>query len=56
LLIAVQAGERAVEALRDHASDCVREAGGAGSLADVKAVGQAIRAAVAKPKTDQVGS
>lgn len=54
LLIAAQAGERAVEALRDHARDCVREAGGAGSLTDVQAVGRAIQAAVTKPKTGQV--
>lgn len=46
VLTTAQAGERAIEALRDHAQDCVREAGGAGSLADVKAVGQALRAAV----------
>jgi len=56
LLIAAQAGERAVEALKEHASDCVREAGGAGSLADVKAIGRAIQAAVAKPQTNQVAS
>lgn len=42
-----QTGERAVEDLRNHAQDCVREAGGTGSIGDVKAVGRAIRAAVA---------
>lgn len=41
----LQAGERAIEELRDHARDCVREAG-SGSLDDVKAVGRALRAAV----------
>jgi hypothetical protein len=46
ILTTAQNGERAVEELRDHALDCVREAGGRGSLADIKAVGRAILAAV----------
>lgn len=41
----LQAGERAIEELRDHARDCVREAGN-GSLEDVWKVGRAIRSAV----------
>lgn len=45
VLTTLQAGERAVEELRDHARDCVREAG-SGSLDDVEAVGRTIRAAV----------
>jgi hypothetical protein len=45
ILAALQAGERAVEDLRDHAGDCIREAG-SGSLDDVHAVGRAIRSAV----------
>lgn len=56
LLLAAQAGERAVEALREHAGDCVREASGAGSLSDVKAVGQAIIAAVTPSATGQAPS
>lgn len=44
-----QTAERAVEELRNHARDCIREAGGAGSLGEVKAVGRAIRAAAAAP-------
>ena len=47
LLLTAQIGERAVEALLDHARDCVREAGGTGSLAQVKAMGGSIKAAVA---------
>lgn len=42
-----QIGERAVEELRNHALDCVREAGGSSSLEDVKQVGRALRLAVA---------
>ncbi len=49
-LAAAQTGERAVEELRDHARDCVREAGSGGSLSDVKAVGRAIKAAVTTTK------
>ncbi|MDB5414225.1 MAG: hypothetical protein JWR10_2560, partial [Rubritepida sp.] len=45
VLTTLQAGERAVEELRDHARDCVWEAG-TGSLEDVHAVGRAIRLAV----------
>lgn len=45
VLMALQVGERAVEELRDHARDCVREAG-SGSLDDVAAAGRAIRSAV----------
>ena len=45
LLTILQAGERAIEELRDHARDCVRE-GGSGSLDDVQAVGLALRSAV----------
>lgn len=45
VLTTLQAGERAVEELRDHARDCVREAG-SGSLDDVEAAGRAIRSAV----------
>lgn len=46
ILTVAQTGERAVEELRNHALDCVREAGGSGSLSEVKAVGTALRAAV----------
>lgn len=46
LLSAAQLGEKVVEALRDHARDCVREAAGTGSLAQVRATGGAIKAAV----------
>ena len=47
LLSTVQLGEKVMGELRDHARDCVREAGGTGSLAQVKAIGGAIKAAVA---------
>ncbi|MFS2108094.1 hypothetical protein ACCC88_00275 [Sphingomonas sp. Sphisp140] len=46
LLGAAMTGEKLVESLRDFARDCVSEAGGMGSLAQVKAAGRAIRAAV----------
>ena len=46
LLSTAQFGEKVVEKLRDHAQDCVREAGGTGSLAQVKAIGRSIQAAV----------
>ena len=48
ILTIAQTGERAVEELRNHALDCVREAGGKGSLDDVKQVGRALQSAVAK--------
>lgn len=46
LLTTIQLGEKAVEALREHARDCVREAGGTESLAHVRQVGNAMRVAV----------
>jgi hypothetical protein len=46
-LSTAQLGEKVVEALREHACDCVREAGGTGSLAQIKAIGGSIKAAVA---------
>jgi hypothetical protein len=46
LLSTARLGEKVVEALRDHARDCVREAGGTGSLAQVKEIGSSIKAAV----------
>lgn len=51
ILVTAQTGERAVDDLRNHAQDCVREAGSGGSLSEVKAVGKALQAAVAKPAT-----
>jgi hypothetical protein len=48
LLSVAQIGERSVEALRDHARDCVQETSGTGSLADIKAIGRAITAAVSR--------
>lgn len=50
---AVHAGERAVEELRNHARDCVNEAGGTGSLNDVKQVGRALQAIVAAPRSQE---
>jgi hypothetical protein len=47
IVAVAQVGERAVEELRNHALDCVREAGGSSSLEDVKQVGRALRLAVA---------
>ena len=47
LVAGAQLGEKVIEALRDHARDCVREAGGTGSLAQVKTIGKQLRAAVA---------
>ncbi len=47
LLSTAQLGEKVVEALRDHARDCVREASGIGSLGQVKAIGTSIKAAIA---------
>lgn len=41
-----QQGERTVEALRDHARDCIREASGSGSLSDVHDAGHRIVTAV----------
>jgi hypothetical protein len=41
-----QLGEKVIEVLREHAGDCVREAGGTGSLERVQAIGIAIKAAV----------
>jgi hypothetical protein len=51
VLITAQAGERAIEELRNHAGDCVREAGN-GSLDDVKAVGRLIRASVEQAEVE----
>jgi hypothetical protein len=45
LLTAAQTGEKAIEGLRDHARDCVREAGGTESLTHVRRVGTAMREA-----------
>ena len=45
ILNAAQTGERAIEELRNHARDCVREAGGSGSLQDVKSVGRTLQSA-----------
>lgn len=56
ILTTAQTGERAVEALRDHARDCLREAGSAGSLEEVKAVGRALQLAVRKPTVEQASS
>ncbi|KAK0329993.1 hypothetical protein LTR94_034554, partial [Friedmanniomyces endolithicus] len=56
ILVTAQTGERAVEDLRNHAQDCVREAGGGGSLSEVKAVGKALQAAVAKPAVQGDGA
>jgi hypothetical protein len=39
-------GEQTVAALNAHARDCVREASGPGSLADIKAIGRNLGAAV----------
>lgn len=49
ILATAQRGEKAVDSLREHARDCVREASGTGSLARVKAIGTAIKTAA----TDQ---
>lgn len=49
ILKTAQTGERAIEDLRNHARDCVHEAG-RGSLDDVKAVGKAIQAAIQQSK------
>lgn len=51
LLTTAQLGEKAVEALRDHARDCVREAGGTESMAQVKSIGNSIKRAVADQLT-----
>ncbi len=53
ILIAAQTGERAVEELRNHARDCVQEAGGSGSLNDVKQIGRALQLAVTKPSAPE---
>ncbi len=53
ILTVAQTGERAVEELRDHAGDCVREASGTGSLDDVKQVGRDLQLAVAKPSAPE---
>ncbi|MER8772646.1 hypothetical protein NKH63_28635 [Mesorhizobium sp. M0960] len=47
LLTLTQLGESVVAVLYAYAHECVREAAGAGSLESVKAVGQAMKAAVA---------
>lgn len=46
LLSLAHIGEQTIEALSSHARDCVREASGPGSLADVKAIGRNLGAAV----------
>ncbi|TMJ20517.1 MAG: hypothetical protein E6G92_12505 [Alphaproteobacteria bacterium] len=46
LLFAAQLGEKVVEALLEHARDCVHEASGTGSLAQVRAAGNALQVAV----------
>jgi hypothetical protein len=54
LLDVANLGERTVETLRDHASDCVQEASGTASLSQVKLVGRALRSAVGDLSPDKV--
>ena len=53
ILETAQLGEKCVETLRDHARDCVEEAGGTASLSQVKVVGRALRSVVGDQPQDE---
>jgi hypothetical protein len=53
LLSLAQTGEQSIEALSVHARDCVREAGGVGSLADIKEIGRKLSTAVSGAVTTE---